>query len=56
MATAYKISKKLYRVRCDNGKVKDVWIAFGKIKPPTNPYNTLTETEKQLVEKELKDE
>lgn len=48
----YKIHPSLYRVS-NNGKVKDVKVAFGKIKEPENPYNILTETEKQQVELEL---
>jgi len=50
MITAYKITDKLYRVKNPRGIVKDVFIEFGKIKPPTNQYNILTETEKQAVE------
>lgn len=47
-----EISKKLYRVY-NAGKVKDVWIDNGKIKPPENPYNILTPTEEQAVEMEI---
>ena len=50
----YKISEKLYRVRnIEKGTVKDVWIAFGKIKKPENIFNALTPTEEMAVEMEL---
>lgn len=48
----YKVNHTFYRVS-NNGKVKDVKIAFNKIQEPENPYNILTETEKQEVELEL---
>lgn len=50
----YKISDSLYRVKNPRGITKDVWIDYGRIKEPTNQYDILTETERQLVELELK--
>lgn len=48
-----KIHTSLYRV-CNGDDCKDVWVESGKIKPPENPYNTLTELETELVLKEIK--
>ena len=50
----YKISDRLYRVRNkERNTVKDVWISFGEIVPPDNPYNTLTTTEQMAIDMEL---
>jgi len=51
---AYKISDKLYRVKNPRGVVKDVWILKNKIQEPTNQYNILTDTEKEIVLSEVK--
>lgn len=51
-----KITNKFYRVY-SNGKSKDVMLdGFGGILEPVNPFNILTETEKQRVEVEIKKE
>lgn len=51
-----KITKYFYRVY-SNGRSKDVMLdKLGGVKLPVNPFNTLTETEKQRVELEIKKE
>lgn len=48
-----KIHSRFYRIYADR-YIKDVFVVAGKIKAPVNQHNILTETEKQLIELEIK--
>ena len=50
----YKISDKLYRLKCDNNFVKDIWLGSkGQIVKPIHDCDILTEEELDFVMSEL---